>query len=489
MIDIKRILSAVLMCTLCTALQSCGETIDPNESTADAATLSELEEWDRIKEAKKNGTTLASASDEETESKSDDTSSETVEVQELSADKGNIYDVNGTLLMQTSGSGENAYRSAPDTYRVPFANILNSRSNGLDAILDKTLRQKDTSVKLTYDADIQNSIYRYMESVNMVGSVIVMRTDGSLVAEASYPSYDPDTYGDADDSALTGYYGNRAEQPATPGSTFKIMSEVLAHKHGIDSLYDDGAWYADGGLITDWDYDTNPAYPIEERTRYSAFINSSNVFFAKCFDIIGTDAVIADLGDIFHYGSPINCDFGPVTSSLYIENADDLRRTAFGQANALVQPMYLAAVTREAVFGDMVTPFTLMSTVKGNDPSKVRDKGTQPEIVASIPSAYRQDLLDGMQGVGSDIGVYAPEGYTFYAKTGTAETGSGVNMYIAGCLRSASDDGGIRYQGYNGYAGSYVIVTQLQNGDEFGYRYASESAGMYQNIVNIVTSY
>lgn len=489
MIDIKRAVSALIVCMIFASCQSCGETVDPNEGMPDSATLSELEEWDRIKEAKKNGTTLPPEENED-QKKNDDSSSENdSNAPELTAEKGNLYDSNGILLMQTEGSGENAYRSAPEQYRVPFANILSSRSNGLDSVFDTTLRQKDTSIQLTFDGDVQNAIYKYMESIDMVGSVVVMRTDGSLMAEVSYPSYDPDIYGDADDSALTGYYGNKAMQAAAPGSTFKIMSEVLADKHGIDSLYDDGAWYADGGLITDWDYDTNPAYPIEERTRYSAFVNSSNVFFAKCFDMIGTDAVIADLGDIFHYGSDIGCDFGTLSSSLYIENADDLRRTAFGQANVLVSPMYLAAVTREAVFGDMVTPFTLKNTVKGADPAKIKSKGTQPEIIASIPSSYRRGLLEGMQAVGSDIGVYAPDGYTFYAKTGTAETGWGAYMYIAGCFRSASDDGGIRYQGYKGYEGSYIIVTQLQNGNEFGFRYASESAYIYQNIANIVTSY
>ena len=43
---------------------------------------------------------------------------------------------------------------------------------------------------------------------------------------------------------------------------------------------------------------------------------------------------------------------------------DDLRRSAFGQSNVRTCPIYLAALGREAVFGDMVKPFVVQSIVR-----------------------------------------------------------------------------------------------------------------------------
>lgn len=496
--DMKRKLTAVLAAAMALFSTGCGEVVDINSGTQNIATVSDLEKWDMERSGRASAESAAPQPAEQPAS-ADAGAAITADIPVTSAPKpetaaepvpagqGNIYDCNGKLLMYTDK--DTGARRISSGYAVPFGNILSRKSYGLEDTFAEQLSQSDTSLQLTFDADVQNAIYQYMASANMKGCVVVMRTDGSLAAEVSYPSYDPAEYGEADDSTMWGALSNHAMQSAPPGSVFKIMSEVIAEKHGIDTLYDDGTWYSDGGVIVNWDHDTNPYYPIEERSRYSAFINSSNIFFAKTFDAVGTEAVTADLSEMFHFGRDIYCDFGAVSTGMLINNADDLRRSAFGQANVTTTPMYLAALGREAVFGDMVTPFVLMNKVSGSDAKKVKSRGTSPELIASIPPAYRQGLLEGMAGVGGDIGVYPPDGYSFYAKTGTAETGWGEYLYITGCLRSINDDGGIKYKDYSGYSGSYIIVTQINNAGDLGLTFASESAYLYQGIVNIVTGY
>ncbi len=416
--------------------------------------------------------------------------------------RGSVYDCNRTLITYSDiGEDESEIRKYNQQYKMAFSNIISDFSGGVDSVFEETLRIKNPtlvdemdnigqSLQLTIDADTQNALYSYMEENKLVGSVVVMRTDGSLMAEVSYPSYDPEKYADDADyqeNLEWGSIGNKAFQNAAPGSCFKIMSEVVADKNGVNTLYDEGEWVIDGASIVNWDHDIG-VYPIAERTLYSAFVNSSNIFFAKAFDQIGEETVGYDLDSIFHFISPIYCDFGPIENSFLINNPDDLRRSAFGQANVRTCPIYLAALGREAVFGDMITPFIIQSVVDTNDAMIDVFPGTAPyQFLGSIPSEYRQNLLDGMAGVGGNLGIYVPDGYGFYAKTGTAETGSDDILYITGILQKFGGNDGNVWSDYGQYNGSYIIVMQLQNPSEFGFNFASESGALYQGLINIVT--
>jgi len=422
--------------------------------------------------------------------------------------KGNLYDCNGNLLMY-SGQREDGSeeRFTNDSNKVSFANVLNKLSSGFDLTFEETLRDKNPtqnggtavgkSIQLTLDANVQNAIYQYMANMNIVGSVVVMRNDGSIMAEVSYPSYDPDLYSqdeDYGDSLSWGAFGNKAFQNAAPGSCFKIMSEVLADKHGIRVLYDDGTWTDDGATIVNWDHENTWAYPVPERTLYSAFVNSSNIFFAKAFDQIGKDAVLSDLGTIFNFGPgyEIYCDFGSLENNIEVYCNDDLRRSAFGQSYVRTCPIYLAALGREAVFGDMVKPFVVKNIVDTNDFGTVVGEGSKPnEVIGTIPQECRQGILDGMAGVAGNLGLYMPEGYQLYAKTGTAEIGAGDYLYITGCVKNNGDNGqngaaASDYSDYRANGGSYTVVMQIQNPEDHNFSFASESAQLYKGIIDTI---
>ena len=484
-----RILSAVSAALLLGSMSSCGTVVERAGSLDSVPAMAP-------------GTTSHTGASAGTSSVSSGTEPTTETTTEKVPDvmRGKLFDAKGNMLMYSEkGADGKEVRMTNDTNKVAFANVLNEMSEGLDLTYDDILRTANPtpvdgsdkvgqSVRLTFDADTQNAVYSFMASNNIAGSAVVMRTDGSLMAQVSSPSYDPDTYYGVktDEDLAWGTYGNKAFQNAEPGSCFKIMSEVIADKHGITSLYDEGTWEFDGVSIVNWDHDQTWNYPIADRSLYSAFINSSNIFFAKAFDQIGKDDVLADLDSIFHFCSDISCDFGTLHNNVEIYCDDDLRRTAFGQSYVLTCPLYLAALGREAVFGDMVTPFTIGSIVDTNDCERVIKQGTQPnQVLCSIPAEYRQNLLSGMSGVGANIGVYVPAGYEFYAKTGTAETWKGDFLYITGIVKNQGDNGSGPYD-YTNYNGSYIIVMQIQNPGSFGFSFASESASLYQGLVNAV---
>ena len=99
-----------------------------------------------------------------------------------------------------------------------------------------------------------------------------------------------------------------------------------------------------------------------------------------------------------------------------------------------------------------------------------------------------------MNGVASNLGIYVPDGYQLYAKTGTAETGAGDFLYITGCVKNYNDNGsccGVNsdYSDYRASGGSYTIVMQVQNPKDHNFTFASESAQLYKGIIDIVFSY
>lgn len=484
----KALFAAAISAASLFSLQSCGTTVQRAAPGPSAQTFAQ-----NTTEQAQSTTTAASET----------TTAPTTTAAAADVMRGNLYDAKGTLLMY-SKADENGkeQRMTNDSNKVAFANVLNEMSEGLDLTFDKLLRTPNPtpvdgdskygqSLQLTFDADTQNAVYDYMASKNLIGSAVVMRTDGSLMAQVSYPSYDPDLYYGVktEEDLAWGNYGNKAFQNAEPGSCFKIMSEVISDKHGVTVLYDEGEWEYDGVSIVNWDHDKNWNYPIAQRTLSSAFVNSSNIFFAKAFDQIGKEDVLSDLDSIFHFVTDIECDFGALHNNVEIYCDDDLRRTAFGQSYVLTCPIYLAALGREAVFGDMVTPFALKNAVDTNDFNKVAQTGSPAnDVIASIPAEYRQNLLDGMSGVASGLGVSIPSGYSFYAKTGTAETWKGDFLYITGIVKNNSDNGSAVYTDYSNYNGSYIIVMQVQNPEYFGFEFASHSASLYQGLVNAVLS-
>ena len=425
--------------------------------------------------------------------------------------KGDIYDVNGEILVYSNYEGDTEARYYNSQYKLSFATLLDEYSGGIDSALDEELRKANPtevqghsnvgqSVRLTVDGRVQNDIFQYLQQNGIAGSVVVMRTDGSVMAEVSYPTYDPEINRIDPNYSRQLYEGafcNKALQNATPGSCFKIMSAVVSEKNGVTSLLDDGSWTDSGSTIHNWNWDTAKyMYPLQ-RSLSSAIVDSSNVFFAKSFQEIGAETVLSDLAGIFSFGNEcdIQCDFGTLHNNIEIYCNDDLRRSAFGQSYVKTTPMYLAALGREAVFGDMVRPFTVKNYADTNDITQNQTAGSKSyDVICSIPQDCRDTLLEGMRGVAGNFKFYPPEGYTLYAKTGTAETGTGDYLYITGCLKNNNDSsaGKPEYSDYSDYrtgGGSYIIVMQIQNPQDHGFNFASDSAMFYKGIIDIVLSY
>ena len=108
--------------------------------------------------------------------------------------RGNIYDTNYRLLTYGTYAYENEdQRLYGENCGYSFGNIISEASSGLDVALHDLLCTKNPtpvndnnnvgeSVRLTIDADKQTELCTYMANMGIAGSIVVMRTVGSIMA-------------------------------------------------------------------------------------------------------------------------------------------------------------------------------------------------------------------------------------------------------------------------------------------------------------------
>ena len=133
------------------------------------------------------------------------------------------------------------------------------------------------SIQLTIDGEMQNALYNYMESMGMVGSVVVLRTDGSLMAEVSAIRHmtlfstlrTAATFRDLGTAALA----NKAFRTILRAHASRSCPRLLPDMNGITCLYDEGTWEVDGATIVNWDHDAG-WYPLRKNAlfRFCEFI-------------------------------------------------------------------------------------------------------------------------------------------------------------------------------------------------------------------------
>ena len=159
-------------------------------------------------------------------------------ISQTSHGKGSIFDSKGHLLVSDSDDGKK--RVFANDYSVSFANIITPMSDGFDANFDKILTAPDKnggcqSIMLTIDGDVQNDIYSYMESIDLIGSVVVLRSDGSIMAEVNYPSYDPNAVADQiyNEDLAWGDTGNKAFSILCEESSGDVRKSKFILKRGL----------------------------------------------------------------------------------------------------------------------------------------------------------------------------------------------------------------------------------------------------------------
>lgn len=317
--------------------------------------------------------------------------------------------------------------------------------NALERVIRKTA--EEGKAKAEYSGEPN-----WGEDAN-AGSVVVLGVnDGSVLAMANYPSFNPNLYEDTKAELNTDPNSpllNRATQGIfPPGSTFKPLTAAAALTKGI--ITTDTEISCDGVFTAYEDY--QPACwlwnalkathgPIKVDTALEV---SCNYFFYQ----LGKDVGISYLDEYakhFGLGLATGIEIGEATGILagpesreergFLWVPGDALQAAIGQSDHAFTPLQLATFVATLVNGGTRYKTHLLKSVHNYSTGEKVYEYTR-EVVDSAPLAqsHLESIKDGMKRVVDDAGtaaeVFTDYPYPIAGKTGTAQVGKGSETAV-----------------------------------------------------------
>jgi len=321
------------------------------------------------------------------------------------------YGVEGHYNDQLAGQ---VYQST--TSNIPFVVPLTDwqQDKGRDVVL--TI---DRDVQFVAESELNNDINTYNASG---GSIIVENPrNGEILAMASYPSFDPNTYFNIqDESQLT---NPAISTQFEPGSTFKILTMAAGLETGTitpDFTYNDQGTLSVGGVtIKNWD---RAAHGVVDATQI--LVDSLNIGAATIGLKLGPTNFYTMM-DKFGIGRLTGIDLEGEQAGTMATPGDEnwsesnLATNSFGQGVAVTPLQMITAASAIANGGLMMQPHVVHEIIDGTNiiPSHPTNLGrpisaqTAQEVTQMMVSVVSEGL-DGKASVA---------GYTIAGKTGTAQ--------------------------------------------------------------------
>lgn len=296
--------------------------------------------------------------------------------------------------------------------------------------LETRADQPGESIKLTIDSGLQEYVARRL-GTNSGSAIVIDVTSGDILAMASMPSYDPNSFSDGisqtewkmlseDDhvplmnKVLQGLY--------PPGSTVKPMNGLALMAAGVspqERVVCSGALRVGNGVFHC--HKRGGHGPIDLK---NAIMQSCDIYFYEMVRRVGYDA-IAPMARMLGLGQKFDMPFttqryGTVPDSAWKLKkyhhpwtvADSLN-ASIGQGYVLANPLQLAVMASRLASGNILVPRLL-----ANGPS-----GAQPLPVSAEHLAIIREAMFGVVnggGTGGAARMYVP-GVSMAAKTGTAQ--------------------------------------------------------------------
>jgi cell division protein FtsI (penicillin-binding protein 3) len=321
--------------------------------------------------------------------------------------------------------------------------------SGLEATYDKTVRGREgkllvqtdarrhvfsrlersptsgDSIELTIDEQLQHIAEREVRAgVEAAradgGTAVVMNPhNGEILAMASWPTFNPNDYGDAPEPARR----NRAVQDIyEPGSTFKIVTASAALQEGVikpDDLVD-----TMGGVIkfpgrkpiTDMGHDYGTL------TFTDVIVKSSNVGAIKVGLRVGAERMGLYMRR-FGFGRPSSPDFPGESPGIVWDSAklndSALASVSMGYQVAVTPLQMAAAASAVANGGTLYEPHVVRAIIKGSQRTAIAPKAVRqvihPDTAATLNQIMEKVVTDG---TGRNAKLVS---YTVAGKTGTAD--------------------------------------------------------------------
>jgi peptidoglycan glycosyltransferase len=295
---------------------------------------------------------------------------------------------------------------------------------------------------------------------NRVGGVVVLDAQtGAILADASYPHYDPNGMAfnpnaddwNAENARIVQYWEGLTSDPSTPlvlratqgryppGSTYKTVTLAAGIDMGIvrpDTPFTDtGRLVVEPGAPPDVDCNgcrparNPPIFSLQEGYQWSL-----NIVFAQLGLRVGADKLV-EYSRRFGYDNAFE-DVGiPIAPSRvavdpnFLQSKKALAGTSYGQGQMQATALQMALVAAGVAHGGAVpAPYIVQKVV--NPANNATVLAATPRDLGRAVSPTSAATLQQMMIISVEKGFANPahiNGATVGGKTGTAETGRGTN--------------------------------------------------------------
>jgi peptidoglycan glycosyltransferase len=374
-------------------------------------------------------------------------------VREQAVDRGRILSADGSVLVQTRfDENGNAVREYAYPALAPVTGhwTLVLGRTGLEGRFDDYLSGRagqqgihafdEIMHEQVVGADLVTTINPTLQAQadallgNQTGAVVVMNPrTGDVLAMASHPYYDPNTYADTAEQLVVDPAQptlNRATRGLyTPGSIFKVVTLAGVLDEGkatLDEQFsnDDGVEVYGGFPVRDFSDEAQRRSPYDLRI---ALAWSSNVTFAALGQRLGPDGM-RDISKRFGLTEEIPFDITTEPSQIgtdaFLLEEAGLVSTAFGQGQLFVTPLQMALVASGIANDGVIMTPRLVSEIRSREGDVVQRFEPRPwrqaisnGVAADVREAMIVSATEGYARAG------APAGITIGGKTGSAQLG------------------------------------------------------------------
>lgn len=379
-------------------------------------------------------------------------------------------------FVNTDGAGQYGVEGAKDSLLAGLPGSVTAQEDVIGRQIADSIRQlrppvDGSDVRLTIDAGLQHILetamwrtYQRNNAKGVTGVVMDVHT-GAILALATFPSFDGNSYGVSDPSLFTNSAVSRQYEPGsvmkaftiaaaldagaiTTGDTFEDDNNLRIGKVRIQNA--DRYWYPSGhGELT-------PAQVLQL---------SNNVGAAKIGLTLGRQGLYEAFRR-FGFGSPTGVDIAGEASGV-VWNPDgpngsgDLTtaQNAFGQGLSVTAVQLVAGYAAIGNGGLLVTPHVLAGWTTPDGTYHTSEQPTPERIMREATADTVLQLLTSAV----DDGIAQPAsvpGYGVAGKTGTAQIAGPVTKTV----RTGTDDNGnpiyekvTRYEYIDGWIDSSFV--------------------------------
>ncbi len=285
--------------------------------------------------------------------------------------------------------------------------------------------QNGRDLVLTIDRTIQNMVEEELEKAIArygaeSGTIIVMDPKtGSILAMASFPSYDPNHFADTPAEL---FVNPSVSTHYEPGSVFKIITMAAGLDAGVvtpqSSFYDSGSIEVGGRTIMNWDRRGHGLVTMTD-----VLAQSLNVGAAYVSTTLGRERFYTYVRR-FGFGRITEVDLaseGPGRLRLPGDgewHESDLGTNSFGQGLAVTPLQMITAVAAVANDGLMMKPHVLDKIVDGQQVTTIQPVAMRRVIYPQTAKQLTWMLVEAVQ---KETDLAAVPGYKIAGKTGTAQ--------------------------------------------------------------------